>query len=64
KVRFTSDPPEALGHLLFDPQTSGGLLFAVAPKATTDVEGRFSAAGLGVWRIGAVVEGVGVEISA
>jgi selenide,water dikinase len=63
KVSLPGDLPEPLGHLLFDPQTSGGLLFAVAPEAMEDVESRFAAAGAGVWRIGDLVEGEGVEVT-
>jgi selenide, water dikinase len=61
KVAVADDISEALGHVLFDPQTSGGLLFTVAPEAAEDTEGRFEASGLGVWRIGEVLEGEGVE---
>jgi selenide,water dikinase len=53
---------EALDHVLFDPQTSGGLLFAVDANAGGDVEARFEASGPGVWRIGEVVEGSGVAV--
>ncbi len=61
KVEIGADVSEALEHLLFDPQTSGGLLFTVAPEAAEDVERRFEGAGLGVWRIGEAVEGAGVQ---
>ena len=64
KVRIASGVPEPLEHVLFDPQTSGGLLFAVAPEAAADVEGRFAASGLGLCRVGTVAEGEGVELSA
>jgi selenide,water dikinase len=52
---------EALEHVLFDPQTSGGLLMTVAAADGADVEARFAADGLDVWRIGVVVAGEGVE---
>jgi selenide,water dikinase len=61
KVAVAEDISEALGHLLFDPQTSGGLLFTVSPGAAEDTERGFEAAGLEVWRIGEVLEGEGVE---
>ena len=38
--------------LLFDPQTSGGLLLAVDSAAAADVEAAFSAAGESLWKIG------------
>jgi selenide,water dikinase len=53
---------EAIEHVLFDPQTSGGLLMAVSAGDAADVEQRFAAARLEVWRIGDVVEGEGVEV--
>ena len=40
--------------LAHDPQTSGGLLAAIAPERLTEVEARLSAAGVPHWRIGAV----------
>ncbi len=46
--------------LLYDPQTSGGLLFG-AP-ATEMVERAFETAGQPVWRIGSVAEGRGVLV--
>ena len=63
KVTVADGIPEALEHILFDPQTSGGLLMAVAPNRPGDVEKRFADAGLPVWRIGDVAEGSGVEVT-
>jgi selenide,water dikinase len=62
KVTVSEAIPEPLQHVLFDPQTSGGLLFAVPPDKARDVEARFAAAGLPVWRVGEVVEGAGVTV--
>jgi len=62
KVTFASALPEALEHVLFDPQTSGGLIFAVAPGDAGQVEALFAAADEPVWRAGDVVEGEGVEV--
>ena len=39
-------------ELLFDPQTSGGLLLAVAPDAATMVINSFNAIGSGCWPVG------------
>ena len=61
KVTVAGSISEALGHVLFDPQTSGGLLFSVAAAQASDIESQFEAAGLDVWRIGEVVDGEGVE---
>jgi selenide, water dikinase len=62
KVRISGDVAEELEHVLFDPQTSGGLLMAVPPQRTDEVTPLFTAAGLPVWRIGEVVRGAGVEV--
>jgi selenide,water dikinase len=61
KAKVAGTVSEALAHVLFDPQTSGGLLFTVAAAQASDIESQFAAAGLGVWRIGEVVAGEGVE---
>lgn len=64
KVKIAEAVSEPLEHLLFDPQTSGGLLFGVSPERARDVESRFAAAKLPVWRVGAVVDGAGVQVVA
>ncbi len=64
KVSFSGQVPEALEHVLYDPQTSGGLLFAVDPARADEVEARFAAAQLAVWRVGEVVGGEGVQVMA
>lgn len=63
KVRIAGGVSEPLEHVLFDPQTSGGLLFAMAPESASHVEGQFKAAGLEAWRVGTVVDGEGVEVA-
>jgi selenide,water dikinase len=62
KVRIIGDVPEPLEHVLFDPQTSGGLLLALPRRRAADAEAAFAAAGLLLWRVGEVVEGEGVEV--
>jgi selenide, water dikinase len=47
-VDLESDVPEPWADLLFDPQTSGGLLFAVAAEDATPVLRRLHEAGIGV----------------
>lgn len=61
-VRLGAGVDAALAQLLFDPQTSGGLLLAVpAAQAATLCE-RFAAAGETIWAIGEVAEGAGIDI--
>jgi selenide,water dikinase len=55
---------EAMEGVLFDPQTSGGLLMAVKQDRASDAQDRFSAAGLSAWAIGEVTAGEGVEVAA
>ena len=63
KVAFEGPADAAREHVLFDPQTSGGLLMAVAPEAAADVEARFAAAKAPVWRVGEAVAGDGVVVT-
>lgn len=51
-----------LEHLLYDPQTSGGLLFALPPEAADEAERQFAAAGEPLWCIGGVLEGEGIVV--
>ena len=62
KVSFAEEVNEEMRHILFDPQTSGGLLMAVAPEKADEVEARFAADKLTVWQIGEVVKGEGVQV--
>ena len=62
KVTLTHEVTEDMQHILFDAQTSGGLLLAVAPDKAAEVEARFAAADLPVWRVGEVIEGQGVQV--
>jgi selenide, water dikinase len=66
-VRIALGVPLDLVSLLFDPQTSGGLLIAAAEDRADQVGEALTAAGAPVWRIGkarARVEGVLVEVEA
>ncbi len=54
RVRFEPHVPEVYGDVLFDPQTSGGLLAAVAPSVADQVLQALVSAGLPAARIGLV----------
>jgi selenide,water dikinase len=62
KVRIGEGISEAMEHVLFDPQTSGGLLFAVPPERAHNVEAAFAAAKESVRRVGETFEGEGVVV--
>jgi selenide,water dikinase len=49
--------------VLFDPQTSGGLLFAVDAGQADAFATAFAGADLPLWRIGQVVQGGGIDVS-
>jgi selenide,water dikinase len=46
--------PEALVNLLFESETSGGLLFSVPPARSADALARFAAQGEACWEVGEV----------
>jgi selenide,water dikinase len=54
-VDFAASVPEELRHLLFDPQTSGGLLATVAPEAAQAALEALERRGVRARRIGQVV---------
>jgi selenide,water dikinase len=62
-VRLAAGLGAAHAQLLFDPQTSGGLLFAVPAHAEAPLRERFAAAGEPIWAIGEVVAGAGIDVS-
>lgn len=61
-VRFAPHLDEAAQMLLFDPQTSGGLLLAVSPARLAALQSRAAELNQPVWVIGEVVEGSGIEM--
>jgi selenide,water dikinase len=56
--------PDALGAVLWDPQTSGGLLFAIAADRVDDFRQAFETDAVPVWEIGNVNDGAGVLVGA
>jgi len=61
-IRFDGDVDPVLQTILFDPQTSGGLLFAVAPGDAASFQTAFAGASVPLWRIGEVVAGAGIDV--
>jgi selenide,water dikinase len=61
-VQFTAPLDEPEQMLLFDPQTSGGLLLGVPPQRLDSFLERAQEVGQAVWIIGDVAEGNGIEI--
>ena len=55
---------EELATLAFDPQTAGGLLFAVPAEQGVTVQAEFAGRGLFLRRIGRVEDGAGVVLAA
>lgn len=49
-------------QLLFDPQTSGGLLLAVPAQQAADLQAQLQGAGEPCWEIGSVEEGQGIVV--
>jgi selenide,water dikinase len=62
QVTFAPGIDEPSQMLLFDPQTSGGLLFAVQPEKLPVLKEEAARAGQLLWVIGEVDEGQGVEV--
>jgi selenide, water dikinase len=61
-VTFTRELEEHEQLILFDPQTSGGLLLAVPPEKLADFEGKAQELSQPYWVIGKVYKGEGLEI--
>src|SRR5205823_6333569 len=62
KVQISREVTQEMQHILLDPQTSGGLLFAMSPDAIARTESTFKDAGHPLWRVGEVTEGRGVAV--
>jgi selenide, water dikinase len=63
QVQFASEIEEPSQMLLFDPQTSGGLLLAVPPEALEPMLARAAELGQVLWPVGEVLEGEGIGVS-
>ncbi len=62
-TQYAGQPDAALVQLLFDPQTSGGLLLVLAEEAAQRYEQLCAASGQPVWRIGYVQAGAGISVA-
>ena len=62
RVHFDTKIDEPSQMLLFDPQTSGGLLLAVPPEKLTDLIDRAGQLKQPIWIIGEVFEGNSIEV--
>jgi selenide, water dikinase len=62
RVRFAPDISEETRNLLFDPQTSGGLLLAVPRRKLAGFLKRAEEIKQPAWVIGNAVEGTGIEV--
>jgi len=61
-VEFAKEVGSEMSSLLFDPQTSGGLLFAIPAVQAAAFETAFTERGLSLWAIGSVEAGTGVVV--
>ena len=61
-LRIAPTVPAVLVDLLFDSETSGGLLFSAPAEAAQDLAGRFAAKGETLWEIGEVVPEIAIEV--
>ncbi len=62
RVTFAESVPDDLRTLLWESETSGGLLLCVAPDEVDAFLDACSVAGQAAWRIGAVTEGAGIAV--
>jgi len=62
-VRFAPGIDEPSQMLLFDPQTSGGLLLSIPAEKLDGLMARAASLGLVLWVVGDVLEGEGIEVT-
>ena len=61
-IHFVPSIPEEIQQLLYTPETSGGLLIAVAAEKLGALTERFAAEGQPFWVVGEAVTGEGIEV--
>ncbi len=61
-VTFAPDIPDEMRQLLYTPETSGGLLLAVAPDRADALAAACAAADQPLWIVGEVLPGEGIEV--
>jgi selenide,water dikinase len=61
-IRYLPEVDTTMRVVLFDPQTSGGLLFAVDPALAQAWPAAFAANGVTLWPIGKVESGLGIDV--
>jgi selenide,water dikinase len=61
-VRCDPSVTEELLHLLYTPETSGGLLAAIPDSRLNDLKSDFATANEPLWVIGEVLDGTGIEV--
>ncbi len=62
RVRMRRSLPKEMLDLLYDPQTSGGLLIATPPAQTREMLERFKTIGQDAWIVGEAIEQAGIEV--
>ncbi len=62
RVRFADTLDEPARMLLFDPQTSGGLLLGIPAEKLAAFEARAREVGQPIWVVGTVHDGSGIEV--
>ena len=62
QVQFDPAISEASMMLLFDPQTSGGLLLSVPPEQVEGMLASAAHAGQPLWQVGEVTAGQGLQV--